>query len=306
MTSLSSRNLQHACQASEVFAGALLLDLPAPPSAESLQCPQPLVARSVALFDVSIEAPDMAVSGLTLDARAMLSSDTVTTEDDMTHAVFSAKMAEVGMLRRFLQQLLASKVGLLASQKLIHPWLRRRLAAHGVIALQRLSRRHIAAVQNITGADVLSNWTEEEIRVERLGAVAELEVKRHASKLSECRTRSHKVILPLVSVRGKMRCLGDERQFLHLRSPSDDELAALATSIVKGRGPAVDLVATWKSRRRAISTLVIRGPDAQTREEAKAVLEGCIRVLTHALAEPYVLRGAGVWEVRSCSWIVVV
>ena len=61
-------------------------------------------------------------------------------------------MAELGAALRGLG------VGVVATQKLMHPSLERVLLDAGILPLQRLSIRHVAAVQAVTGAAVLSSW----------------------------------------------------------------------------------------------------------------------------------------------------
>jgi hypothetical protein len=99
---------------------------------------------SVVLYDVSLmfEATaglEVRTTGHTIDAPSLSEKE-------------AADLTAIG------ERFVAMNVTVVGTQKLMHPFLEAYLVAHGILPLQRLSVRHIAALQRLTGARVLSSW----------------------------------------------------------------------------------------------------------------------------------------------------
>jgi len=87
----------------------------------------------VALFDTSIGVSDASRKGL----------EGVLVTATSGSAAWSCSAVHVAALEDLGRTLVAHKVGMLACQKLVHPWLKRYLRARNVCCLERLSIRHI-------------------------------------------------------------------------------------------------------------------------------------------------------------------
>ena len=122
------------------YAGVLVDVLPpddAPPLVENV---------AVALFNVSL-----------FDDDPQQDTDlSVAVHDALAGDEEARDAREVEALRVFGQRLIDAGVGLVACQKLVHPWLRDMLHARGIMVLERLSIRHMDAVALVAGGIVLS------------------------------------------------------------------------------------------------------------------------------------------------------
>lgn len=146
--------------ASTLHKHAIILDTTLPSTVPLIPAPGSARLKSVALFDVSLcitEPPSAASSSFTAGAD------------------WTASAVEERQLHTLADQLLALDVGMVASQKLMHPLLQARLQRHGVLALERVSLRHIGALQAVTGAVVLSSWSRP-VQTESLGIVRAISV----------------------------------------------------------------------------------------------------------------------------------
>ena len=323
------------------------------PLAASLPCScAPSAVITVALFEVSLQPPadttvnrpHMPVQGrqamtrtasgrkpkspCTIDegGGGVVGASTSNLEAIQSAPPPNAKASELTVLRYILNELLEHRTGLVASQRLIHPWLVRRLAAAGVVVLQRLSSRHIAAVQRLTGAEVLSDgWGRFATAAARAvgsrsgdGGVggagspvctAFLGVLHHPRPLS-------------AAFRGRRGGGGAGVERLVLRAPSETAVGALVAELRKGHrcGRGSGEGSTGRgiprkggddgfegfrrgvlARRAAVATFLLAGPDQQALEELHCAVKGAVIGLNHALTQPYVLRGAGRWEALAAA-----
>lgn len=142
----------------------VVLDTPLPPDVRTGFTQGPL---AVALFDVSLCLEQTVVGEVAVLSTAGVGG--VPRASTWTPASM-----EQDRLAVLAAELVGHGVGLLASQRLIHPWLKQRLGALGVLVLERLSLHHIGAVQALTGAVTLSAWDRPVAR-ECLGWVAKAE-----------------------------------------------------------------------------------------------------------------------------------
>ncbi|CAM9815745.1 unnamed protein product, partial [Laminaria digitata] len=223
---------------------------------------------SVALFEASLQMetrdpfdPDHD-SGL----RAEFSSDANNGgSQDFGHSdsdsEWTAGGRELQELEAFARALVDVGAGIVACQRVIHPYLKKRLAENGVVALERLSALNITSFQSVTGARLIGSWLgPEPIRRADLGAAGLLTVRR---------------------LHG--------RPFLEVGSASRAALTSLRSSID---------VSAVRKRRRPVSTLVLCAPDRPALDELQVTTDGLMLVLTQTALEGGVaLAGAGCWEV---------
>lgn len=127
---------------SELLEG-VVLDVPLPAPLEAQHSARPLV---VALYDVSLIAHEAGI-GEAVDVAAADSEDT----DSYDCA------AAADLFQKFADALARRRVGLLACQKIIPTRLQDELARRGILALPRLSLRHIGAVRRLSGATPVSS-----------------------------------------------------------------------------------------------------------------------------------------------------
>jgi chaperonin GroEL (HSP60 family) len=138
---------------SESFAlpRTVVLDLPLTPN--SPMCLKGGVV--VALFDISVQLPK---TSFTLQANTSLEINEAGAAAATSE--WSAREVEEGVLLELADRLVELGVGLVASQKLLHPVLQASLVRRGVMVVERLSIRHIAAVQAVSGARTMSSVVE--------------------------------------------------------------------------------------------------------------------------------------------------
>lgn len=121
-----------------VTAGALL-DLPLPEDGR-----HSIESAAVALFDVSLRAPEAEVNVVSTTGTGGAGEGGDSTKaSESADVVWGTGAVEVAQLERLGRQLVRHNVGLVACQRLIHPWLKRFLLSRGIIPLERLSIRHI-------------------------------------------------------------------------------------------------------------------------------------------------------------------
>ncbi|XP_030834395.1 McKusick-Kaufman/Bardet-Biedl syndromes putative chaperonin-like isoform X2 [Strongylocentrotus purpuratus] len=71
----------------------------------------------------------------------------------------TAEASNLQAMRDLVDQLVDTRVGLVACQKVIHPSIKRYLRQKGILSIDRLSIRHIRAVQQVTGAEILGSFS---------------------------------------------------------------------------------------------------------------------------------------------------
>ncbi len=115
---------------------------------------------SVALFDVSLRLEQDGIGDVEVGACALGQAPG-----------WSPAAVERERLTALAGTLVERGVGILACQRVVHPWLKSELADRGVLVLERLSLNYVGAVQAVTGAVVLSAW-DKSVPVDCLGWVA--------------------------------------------------------------------------------------------------------------------------------------
>ena len=106
--------------------------------AQQAQSPTPYVA--VALYDVSLASGDASAK---CDDAVAASVVPGARDSGSQGRRWGGGVVEVAQLEALGRSLVALGVRLVACQRLIHPWLQRYLHVRGVLALERLSIRHI-------------------------------------------------------------------------------------------------------------------------------------------------------------------
>jgi hypothetical protein len=99
-------------------------------------------------------------------------------DDGDVDAEGSASRYDVGvfdLMRALCAKWRSLGVTLVACQKVIHPFLKQLCLEQGVLPLERLSVRHMEAVKQAAGGELLSAIDVEQVRLERLGSIASLE-----------------------------------------------------------------------------------------------------------------------------------
>jgi hypothetical protein len=270
--------LGSALSASECISGGIILDLPFVASHLSGN-----EALAVALFDVSLDMP--------ADAPGL--HTVYVSKDSSGGSRVTAELFEAAalVLAPLLEALLRARVGLVASQRLVHPWLQRHLEARGVVVIARVSGAHTAAVQRVTGAQVISDpWSM--FVGQPTGSNEGQRLELPVTFLGAVRIPEAKMI--------------DGRSHLLLRTPDDGALISLASLMNTALGDSSHAGAFEKgvrARRAGVATLVLAAPDRHVAAEVRAILEGAIITLTATLEEPAVLRGAGRWEVAAVAQV---
>lgn len=135
---------------SEALPGQILLDIPLPPTTWNLlQQSQEGGGGDVILFNTSLMLNgDVEEVGFSVETEAIESS------------AWTIRDAEVDFLTKLadrLSHIPKAKVRYIISQKLIHPWLRMHLLDKGIVAIERISAVHLAAVQELTGAHIFAS-----------------------------------------------------------------------------------------------------------------------------------------------------
>jgi len=275
-------------QASEALKGQLLLDLPLTltvPRAGDRSVNTSIndkesfsggdgveQALTLALFDVSLVPfdPDGAVPGLRIYRAG---------DDGDDERAMSA----------LLSALLHLRVGVVVSQKLVHPWLHRQLEAAGVWVIPRVAARHMSFIQRLSGASPHPDpWA----FVGNAGDDAD-------EGVSGAR-------LPFSSLGAvhppKIRYIGG-RQYVVLRAPRAELVGALSQrlSAHSTLTNATTFERNVLSRRSSVATLLVCGPDRNVVSEVSIIVEGALVCLERALAEPWLLRGGGVWEAAAAA-----
>jgi chaperonin GroEL (HSP60 family) len=137
--------------ASEMLNG-VLVDIPLPPGA-----PRTMGATSTVLYNVNLD----------FSASEQFSEHVPVAV--VARAGDEGEWAASELSRRAMEELCEEwarlGVGLVASQKRIHPYLKHRLLAIGVVPLERLSIRHIQALHSVIGGKLLGTLKLEAMRV---------------------------------------------------------------------------------------------------------------------------------------------
>lgn len=96
---------------------------------------------AVALYDVSLASGDAVAPGH--DDDTSLAATLSPKPRDGAGQRWGGGAVEIAQLEALGRELVALGVRLVACQRLIHPWLQRYLRLRGVLALERLSIRHV-------------------------------------------------------------------------------------------------------------------------------------------------------------------
>lgn len=233
------------------FEDALVMDIPIPihlmhSTGRNLK---------VALFDCSLELSAGDV-GLSLDIDCNNDDESVVTVKD-TEFLFLEHVARV---------IIRSRVSLVCSQRRIHPYLQRILLAEGVIPLQRLSIRYITAMQNLTGAKLLGNFSS--VHVMSADSTIETDLLGFLSSIG-------------------VECVGGKK-FVVARADACDESES-------------DYRHNAWSRRLKTATILICASSDDDCEELQVSFESIVRILTDLMEHPFVLPGSGFWQAIVCD-----
>jgi chaperonin GroEL (HSP60 family) len=126
----------------------------------------------VLLLDVNVCIDAEGLEGL---ATASAPSSSASSSTAAVVAPWSISAVERERLSAFADQVVRLGVGVVACQKVIHPWLQLRLRDLGVVALERLSVWHVGAMQAVSGAASLSAW-DRPLSEATLGCVSHLRI----------------------------------------------------------------------------------------------------------------------------------
>jgi len=169
-----------------------------------------------------------------------------------------------GLMRSLCLRWQSVGVTLLACQKVIHPYLQQLCLERGILPLERLSIRHMEAVRQAAGGQVLSAIDEQQVQPQRVGALARLEEK-----------------------------IINRRRFVFL-TPA----AAAATTPGKPSSSAPPMIPAA-----GVTTFLLAASSAAQQSELSALLPRIFRILTHLLRTPLVCAGAGATEMQLAAHI---
>eukprot|EP00638_Chattonella_subsalsa_P009391 CAMPEP_0117767474 /NCGR_PEP_ID=MMETSP0947-20121206/21636_1 /TAXON_ID=44440 /ORGANISM="Chattonella subsalsa, Strain CCMP2191" /LENGTH=577 /DNA_ID=CAMNT_0005591141 /DNA_START=86 /DNA_END=1816 /DNA_ORIENTATION=+ len=226
--------------ASEVLTNTILLDTPMPPLPFL-----PTGPVSIALFDVSLVAPETEIQ---MEMVASAGNEWRPADSDASH------------FDQLTSCLLKLQVGVVGCQKLVSPTLRRKLQQKKICVLSRLSLRHIGAMQNISGARVLSSW-QADFDSSALGVLGNMKVLKKNSKDYMCVEAADESLD--ISAFPSLR----ELDFLKIRQ-----------------------------RKKRMATFLVCSCDTISSDELEVTLQSALKVLAHTLLDPHVLAGGGCWE----------
>ena len=224
---------------------------------------------------------------------------------------WSVASTEEAWLTAMKDELVRSGARVVASQRLVHPTLKASLGRRGVLVLERLSLRHIAAVQAVTGAQLihtlgLSSWQGTDTGAGAIaGAASGAAVQRQGGWLDSSAlgmlgsitswSEAGTLFLRLQASEGQPLGENDSDEY---SSCSDDEGDGERQGHCACDGgdafSACDGV--WRERRRPVVTLLLCAPDELAVDETKVAVESALRVLKRLLSDPTVFPGAGCIE----------
>mmetsp|Transcript_19947 Transcript_19947/g.32725 ORF Transcript_19947/g.32725 Transcript_19947/m.32725 type:complete len:382 (-) Transcript_19947:116-1261(-) len=215
---------------SECVAGGVILDMSLPDNLPDSLVPKLRNALTV-LYDISLEPPD---------ANFVMEST--------VHSVWNASEVDRARLLKLAEKFASEGVRIVCSQKLIAPFLKEALMQQGILPLERLSIRHIQAVQLVTGCQVLSDLRIQSVRPAVLGRIGSVQ----------------------------QRVLSARKYIVLTKS---DESS------------------------RAISTILLKGPDTVAVEELEFTVRSAVSILTAALRVPFGLVGCGQTEAHLAAML---
>ena len=248
----------------------------------------------VALFENSLELPEISVSSVDVPVVATTATATAFDNDDNMRTDDSLKSVELSYLDNIASWLDRSHVTLVACQRRVHPHLFRALNARGILCLQRLSIRYCGALQRLSGARQLVSLP--------------------------CSTGPSLTLDPLdpdcLGYLGRVDCrLIYGKRYVVVCAHNDDEATAPAATTAAA---AAAIAATVKavtaaaiSRRVPLSSVVVAAPSELLCEQLECALDGTRRVLMALLAQAarpcarpclgpcrgaVVVRGGGHWQ----------
>eukprot|EP00607_Mallomonas_marina_P004129 CAMPEP_0182426768 /NCGR_PEP_ID=MMETSP1167-20130531/13285_1 /TAXON_ID=2988 /ORGANISM="Mallomonas Sp, Strain CCMP3275" /LENGTH=556 /DNA_ID=CAMNT_0024608441 /DNA_START=9 /DNA_END=1679 /DNA_ORIENTATION=- len=217
----------------------------------------------VALFDCSLE---LASLGEEITVEISSSPGMPLCRDSGRDEDGSIKSAERRVLECAAELFVRSGVGLVGSQRRIHPRLVKLLSSRGVLVLPRLSVRFITSMQQLSGAKILGHFSNSHV-------------------LDPTSVLDSSVLGFLSSLR--VEVLGG-RRLVVARTETDSEAVRQCFSVA-------DCEALLQ-RRKLVSTVVIAMPSSALCEEMQVQLEGVVQVLSDCISHPQVLPGGGCWQ----------
>lgn len=120
---------------------------------------------NVLLYDISIMSPKLEIE----------------VENNLDY-LFSMEESEENILLSIGNELIKYNIKILASQRIVHPFLKTFCFEHNILVLERLSIRYIELFHNISDAKIISRWNEE-IEPSYIGRIDELnEVEIYSHK----------------------------------------------------------------------------------------------------------------------------
>ncbi|GBG30263.1 Peptide deformylase 1B, chloroplastic [Hondaea fermentalgiana] len=176
--------------ASRALRSELVLDIPLAPAIwnrlAQYQREHSSSAGHVILFSTSL-----LLSGDEVDVGFALTTESYESSAaaNQRSTEWTARDAETKLLAKLADRIVnipGAEVRYVFSQRLIHPWLRMHLLERGIIAVERVSATHLAAVQELTGAHVFRSAAvlaagSSALDVTHLGNVGAVEVLRSGS-----------------------------------------------------------------------------------------------------------------------------
>lgn len=251
---------------------------------------------SVALFDISLDLPSVAMNKNTQTegVKYMFSQ----TEDIITY--------DFHLIEKFVQYLKKMKIGLVCSQKTIHSHIKQLLEKNGISVITRLSRIHINAVQQVSGCLVISDFN-----------IWNLLNGKVSSTLDDQRSELNENFIFKLGMLYKpvLRTILSENFVVLKHPPTRQLMQKFASNFLNNNKFHNDSKITndkrlfdsnrWVDivceRRKVVSTLIVCGEDLHTMKESKQVIEGAVLALTNCFTTPYILKGAGYWEVYAIN-----
>ena len=291
----ASRSQSSDSSSHTLLCNSVMLDVPVPPDIERAVATlhQRLNARTqaknssiggplpafVVLYNVSLRTPD-----LNKDSGIVVNSSR---KDGA--AGWSAEAVERTVLQRIADNLIALGVSVVASQRLIHPWLKAVLLQRGIVPVERLSLRHVGLFRCITGCSVIGEWSQK-VRAQDLGALRDITVWRAT------RTKT------LLSVDGFSTEAVRTAKQLQQRAAQSSAMTVQVTWSIKAL-PKTWALHPWAERRRDVSLILLRGQNEISMTELEYSVRRCVTMLTNLVESPGVVAGGGACELQVADFI---
>ena len=258
----------------------------------------------VVLYNVSLRTPDLASdtgmqiqSGFARDkfnapgwAASNADATAPGSSQQQDGGRWSAGDVERSLLQRIGDNIVNLGVHVVASQRLIHPWLKCFLLERGIVPLERLSIRHVGLFRCVTGCAVIGDWTQT-LYPNMLGACRVVKTVRIGRNKR------------LVQVDGfsteYLKATAQKQQLLLQQLQTGPAAAEAPSSIRQQIGWA--LQQSWTSRRRDVSVVILRAMDDVAAAELENSVKHCVTVLTNLVQDSVVIAGAGACEVHIAS-----